>query len=75
MTPYMGATEVIMAERKSQKPRVRKSTIKTVDSPAATPHELTEIARRAYELFLARGGVHGRDVEDWLTAEQELRGN
>jgi hypothetical protein len=63
----MGATEVIMAERKSQKPRVRKSTIKTV--------ELQEIARRAYELYLARGGVHGRDVEDWLTAEQELRGN
>ena len=30
------------------------------------------IARRAYELFLARGGAHGRDVEDWLQAEREL---
>jgi hypothetical protein len=30
------------------------------------------IATRAYELFLARGGAHGHDLEDWLTAEDEL---
>ncbi len=30
------------------------------------------IARRAYELFLQRGGEHGRDWEDWLAAEREL---
>jgi len=30
------------------------------------------IAFRAYELFLARGGQHGRDLEDWLQAEREL---
>jgi hypothetical protein len=33
----------------------------------------TDIARRAYELFEARGGDHGHDVEDWLEAERELR--
>jgi hypothetical protein len=32
------------------------------------------VARRAFELFLARGGVHGRDIEDWLRAEREVRG-
>jgi hypothetical protein len=32
-----------------------------------------QIARRAYELFAARGGEHGHDVEDWLQAERELR--
>ena len=31
------------------------------------------IAARAYERFLARGGEHGHDVEDWLAAEAELR--
>jgi DUF2934 family protein len=31
-----------------------------------------DIARRAYELFLERGGEHGRDLEDWLRAESEL---
>ena len=30
------------------------------------------IANRAYELFLARGGRHGQDAEDWLAAEREL---
>ena len=30
------------------------------------------IARRAYELFLERGGTHGHDIEDWLQAEREL---
>lgn len=31
------------------------------------------IARRAYEVYLARGGEHGHDLEDWLQAERELR--
>lgn len=32
-----------------------------------------EIARHAYELYLSRGREDGRDVEDWLRAEHELR--
>jgi hypothetical protein len=32
-----------------------------------------EVARRAYELFLQRGGSSGRDVEDWLEAERQVR--
>jgi Protein of unknown function (DUF2934) len=31
-----------------------------------------QIQRRAYELFEARGGSHGRDWADWFTAELEL---
>jgi hypothetical protein len=31
-----------------------------------------EIQRRAYELFEARGGTHGCDLDDWFAAEQEL---
>jgi Protein of unknown function (DUF2934) len=31
-----------------------------------------QIQRRAYELFMARGGTHGSDMDDWFTAEQEL---
>ena len=33
------------------------------------------IAKRSYELFLARGGETGHDVEDWLQAEADLRTN
>jgi DUF2934 family protein len=32
-----------------------------------------EIGRRAYEIFLAHGRVHGRDLDDWLQAERELK--
>ena len=32
------------------------------------------IAMHAYERFLARGGVDGCDVEDWLAAESDLHG-
>lgn len=31
------------------------------------------IARHAYELWLARGGTHGHDIDDWLEAEWDLR--
>jgi Protein of unknown function (DUF2934) len=31
------------------------------------------IEARAYELYLERGCVHGHHLEDWLTAERELR--
>jgi hypothetical protein len=37
--------------------------------------ELTadDIAREAYQRYLKRGGGHGRDFDDWLEAERELR--
>ena len=31
-----------------------------------------DVARRAYELFIARGQAEGHDVEDWLEAERQL---
>ena len=30
------------------------------------------IMRRAYEIFSENGGIFGRDIDDWLQAEQEL---
>jgi hypothetical protein len=33
-----------------------------------------KIEKRAYELFLARGGVHGYHFEDWTKAEKEIMG-
>lgn len=32
-----------------------------------------QIRLRAYEIFLARGGAHGDDWNDWFAAEQELK--
>src|SRR4051812_8836987 len=32
-----------------------------------------QIARRAYEIYTARGADHGRHDDDWLQAERELK--
>lgn len=34
---------------------------------------LDEIRRRAHEIFMARGGAPGHELEDWLRAEQQLK--
>jgi hypothetical protein len=39
--------------------------------PEAPTH--AEIARRAFDLYLSRGGADGSDLNDWLRAECELR--
>jgi hypothetical protein len=48
------------------------------DAPAGPSATTTnsDVARRAYELYLARGGDHGHNVDDdWRQAERELRGD
>jgi hypothetical protein len=41
---------------------------------AATPENIEEeIRRRAYELYLSRGGANGDDLSDWLEAERLVR--
>jgi len=42
------------------------------EADATAPAE--EIRRRAYEIYLERGGQEGREVDDWLQAERELEG-
>lgn len=34
---------------------------------------LAKIQKRAYELFLKRGGCHGSDWNDWFEAERQIR--
>ena len=43
------------------------------ESPERQPSE-DDIRRRAYEMYLERGGSHGGDFDDWVRAENELRG-
>jgi hypothetical protein len=42
-------------------PRIEPASISRVD-----------VARRAYEIYRARGYDHGHDLDDWLQAEREL---
>jgi len=41
---------------------------------AAETDREEQIRVRAYELYVARGGEDGHDVEDWLEAEAEISG-
>jgi hypothetical protein len=52
-----------------------------VSSPATKrPHAVVsqptqeEIAFRAYQIYLERGGAPGNELEDWTRAERELLG-
>lgn len=45
-------------------------TKKTRAAKSAPTHE--EIALRAYEIYLERGGAPGDALQDWTRAEQEL---
>jgi hypothetical protein len=52
--------------RKTSSPAVR-------NSHAATSNPTREqIALRAYEIYLERGGAPGNELEDWTCAEREL---
>ena len=55
--------------------RRRGGTTETMPtSESADAGNVTDsVARLAFELFLARGAVHGHDLDDWLMAESQLR--
>ena len=56
-----------MAEREKKATGSRRKTAEP------TPPTPDEIAERAFEIYLARGGEPGHEAEDWLQAERELR--
>jgi hypothetical protein len=61
----------VTPKKKTQEPaKAPRSTARRVKT-LAMPTEI-DVASRAYQLFVQRGGEHGRDWEDWLIAEREL---
>jgi hypothetical protein len=47
----------------------------TGDTSANHAPSHDEIRRRAFEIYLERNGVGGSELDDWLQAEAELRGD
>ena len=55
--------------------KVASSLLKTKTTAASAPGHVpseSEIAARAYEIFLSHGASDGQDLDDWLQAEREL---
>ncbi len=81
-TPKAPAKAEVKTAAKAEKPKTTPKAVETaMEKPApvkttrkkAAPVITPEaIAWRAFELWQARGGVHGNDQEDWYRAEQEL---
>ena len=65
-------TTIEAEPRSSRRRRIDVAEIELSQPALSIPIE--DISRRAYELFLERGGAHGADIDDWLRAERELGG-
>ena len=53
----------------------QRETANEMSGSAQTPYQPSadEIAQAAYQRYLSRGGADGRDFDDWIEAERELR--
>ena len=57
----------------STKPQATSTQPETGEVSVGNTARDEEIRRRAYEIYLERGEQPGRDLEDWLQAERELK--
>jgi hypothetical protein len=62
-----------MAKRMAKPQPVAAPDEDTSGAPSQETVTRDDVARRAYDLYLARGRADGHDVDDWLEAERELR--
>ncbi len=63
-----------MVKLSSEKPKSNRPR-KPESRPASRAPTDEDVRARAYQIFQARGAVPGRELDDWLQAERELRGD
>ena len=63
--------EKVKGEKTSAPKAVKAGADKTASAASRPAPAHEEIARRAYEFYLARGDEHGHAEEDWARAESE----
>ena len=64
-------------KRTTAKPRASKNRLENPLSQTTYQDAdfYQKVQEMAYRLYVARGCAHGYDVEDWLTAEQVVKGS
>ncbi|MBI2765941.1 MAG: DUF2934 domain-containing protein [Chloroflexi bacterium] len=62
-----------MATELIGKTRPASILIGDVNVPAEPSRQREQLAIKAYEIYCARGGEHGHDLDDWIEAERQLR--
>jgi Protein of unknown function (DUF2934) len=68
------ATSTNGKRRSAVRPAPDHSSLRSVALNRSATVTEYDIARRAYELYLARDCEDGYEVDDWLQAERELQG-
>ena len=72
--PTRRETDTVMDEPSgTQEPGRSTATSKQAMGAPQSEPTTEQIAQRAYEIYQARGGTEGQDIEDWLEAERQLR--
>jgi Protein of unknown function (DUF2934) len=77
MSAKAGIRSMAQKETGSRYPDTEMPTSKKVPGAFGKEHQPDEsrmhrIAKRAHEIYEARGGQHGKAMEDWLTAERQI---
>jgi hypothetical protein len=66
MASKSGRSEISELDARTNQPRAE-------NAAANLEPKNDEIRRRAYEIYLEGGSLPGRELDDWLRAERELR--
>ena len=66
MTSKIARSEIVELDAKTNQSRADNAS-------ANLEPKNDEIRRRAYEIYLEGGSLPGRELDDWLRAERELR--
>lgn len=74
MTKILHKGEWHMARKALVKGNGKTALLNQISNKGNRPNIITQeaVAKRAYELFLTRGGVSGHDQDDWFQAERLL---
>jgi Protein of unknown function (DUF2934) len=62
-------------DRPARKRQGTKEELPVQIPPKRTPPIEDAIRVRAYQIYIERGRVPGRDLDDWLQAEREIKSN
>ncbi|MFH0919266.1 MAG: DUF2934 domain-containing protein [Fibrobacterota bacterium] len=61
-----------LAPKKSAAPAAAAKPKKAAQ-PASLDDYIDEVKRRAYEIYVGRGGNPGAEISDWTKAEKEIK--
>jgi hypothetical protein len=67
----LGAERVLPKSRRDQT-RPKSEASMAERRPQPPDSRMNRIAKRAHEIYVTRGGEHGKALEDWLQAEREI---